>query len=380
MKMTAAVLYEQGLPHPFTVSKPMRIEQVSLTPPGPGEVLIQVAAAGLCHSDLSAIEGLRPRKLPTVVGHEGAGVVVELGSGVHDVHVGDHVVTSFVSSCGNCRYCSDARPHLCTVSTASRANGTLPSGLRHLVCDDGSELNHYSGLSVYAQYATVDQSAVVAIDKRVPLPVASLFGCAVMTGVGAVVNTAKVSPGRSAAVVGLGGVGLNSLLGLVASGAWPIIAADVLPAKLELARSLGATHTVLANAKDAVAQVRDLTRGGVDFAFEMAGSMPAMEFAYAITARGGTTVSAGLPRPEAAIAYPHAAMVSDERTIKGSYMGSCIARRDIPRFIDLFMAGKLPVDKLHAGDLGFEGLNEGFDKLADGSVVRQTLRPNPKAA
>jgi alcohol dehydrogenase len=380
MKMTAAVLYEQGLPHPFTVSKPMRIEQVTLTPPAPGEVLIQVAAAGLCHSDLSAIEGVRQRKLPTVVGHEGAGVVVELGAGVHDVKVGDHVVTSFVSSCGNCRYCSDARPHLCTVSTASRANGTLPSGTRHLACDDGRELNHYSGLSVYAQYATIDQSAVVPIDRRVPLPVASLFGCAVMTGVGAVVNTAKVAPGRSAAVVGLGGVGLNSLLGLVASGAFPIIAADVLPAKLELAKSLGATHTVLANAKDAITQVRDLTRGGVDFAFEMAGSMPAMEFAYAITARGGTTVSAGLPRPDAAIAYPHAAMVSDERTIRGSYMGSCIARRDIPRFIDLFMAGKLPVDKLHAGDLGFDGLNEGFDKLADGSVVRQTLRPNLQAA
>ena len=380
MKMTAAVLYQQGLPHPFTVSKPMRIEQVSLTPPGPGEVLIQVAAAGLCHSDLSAIEGLRPRKLPTVVGHEGAGVVVELGAGVKDVSVGDHVVTSFVSSCGNCRYCSDARPHLCTVSTASRANGTLPSGLRHLTCDDGSELNHYSGLSVYAQYATIDQSAVVAIDKRVPLHVASLFGCAVMTGVGAVVNTAKVAPGRSTAVVGLGGVGLNTLLGLVASGAYPIIAADVLPAKLELAKSLGATHTVLATAKDAISEVRDLTRGGVDFAFVMAGSMPAMEFAYAITARGGTTVSAGLPKPDAAIAYPHAAMVSDERTIKGSYMGSCIARRDIPRFLDLFMAGKLPVDKLHAGDLGFDGLNEGFDKLADGSVVRQTLRPNAKAA
>ncbi len=150
----------------------------------------------------------------------------------------------------------------------------------------------------------------------------------------------------------------------------------MLPSKLELAKSLGATHTVLANDKNAIAQVRDLTKGGVDFAFEMAGSMPAMEFAYAITARGGTTISAGLPRPEAAIAYPHAAMVTDERTIKGSYMGSCIARRDIPRFLDLYMAGKLPVDKLHAGDLKFEGLNEGFDKLADGSVVRQTLRPN----
>jgi hypothetical protein len=202
----------------------------------------------------------------------------------------------------------------------------------------------------------------------------------VMTGVGAVVNTAKVAPGRSSAVVGLGGVGLNSLLALVTSGAYPIIAADVIPSKLDLAMQLGATHAVLASDRRAIEQVRDLTRGGVDFAFEMAGSMPAMDFAYAITARGGTTVSAGLPRPDAAIAYPHAAMVSDERTIKGSYMGSCIARRDIPRFLDLYLAGKLPVDRLHAGDLKFEGLNEGFDKLADGSVVRQTLRPNCRAS
>lgn len=376
MKMTAALLFEQGLPHPFTLSKPLRIERVDLNGPGAGEVLIEVAAAGLCHSDLSTIEGVRPRKLPTVVGHEGAGVVVETGPGVTDVKVGDHVVTSFVSSCGSCRYCSDAKPNLCTVSTASRAAGTLQSGARRLFCDDGSDLHHYSGLSVYAQYAVVAESSVVTIDKRAPLHIASLFGCAVMTGVGAVVNTAKVSPGRSTAIVGLGGVGLNSLLGLVASGAFPIVAADVVPAKLELAKSLGATHTVLANDPRAVEQVRDLTRGGVDFAFEMAGSMPAMEFAYAITARGGMTVSAGLPKPDAAIAYPHAAMVSDERTIKGSYMGSCIARRDIPRFLDMFMAGKLPVDKLHAGDLTFDGLNEGFDKLADGSVVRQTLRPN----
>lgn len=375
MKMTAAVLLEQGLPHPFAISRPLRIETVELVPPGPGEVLIKVAAAGLCHSDLSAIEGLRVRKLPTVVGHEGAGVVVELGAGVRDVKVGDHVVTSFVSSCGNCRYCSDARPNLCTISNVSRAAGTLPSGVRRLVCDDGSELNHYSGLSVYAQYAVVAESSVVAIDRRVPLHVASLFGCAVMTGVGAVVNTAKVSPGRSAAVIGLGGVGLNSLLALVLSGAHPIIAADVRADKLELAKSLGATHTVLVTAADAIEQIRDLTYGGVDFAFEMAGSAAAMRFAYAITARGGTTVSAGLPEPSAEVAYPHAAMVSDERTIMGSYMGSCIARRDIPRFIELYMAGKLPVDRLHAGHLGFAELNEGFDKLAEGSVVRQTLRP-----
>ena len=376
MKMTAALLFEQGLPHPFARSKPLRIEQVELRGPGPGEVLIEVAAAGLCHSDLSTIEGVRPRKLPTVVGHEGAGVVVEVGSGVRDIKSGDHVVTSFVSSCGACRYCSDARPNLCMQSTASRAAGTLQSGARRLFCEDGSDLHHYSGLSVYAQYAVVAESSVVAIDKRVPLNIASLFGCAVMTGVGAVVNTAQVAPGRSSAVVGLGGVGLNSLLALVASGAYPIIAADVVPSKLELARSLGATHTVLPNETDAIQQVRDLSRGGVDFAFEMAGSVPAMDFAYAITSRGGMTVSAGLPRPEATVSYPHALMVSDERTITGSYMGSCIARRDIPRFIELFLAGKLPVDRLHAGDLTFDQLNEGFDKLADGNVVRQTLRPH----
>lgn len=375
MKMTAALLHQQGLPHPFTVSKPLRIERVELTPPGPGEVLIKVAAAGLCHSDLSSIEGVRPRKLPTIPGHEGAGVVVEVGAGVSEVRAGDHVVTSFVSSCGTCRYCSDARPNLCTASTAARADGTLQTGLRHLVCDDGSELNYYSGLSVYAEYAVVHESSVVVIDRKVPLTVASLFGCAVMTGVGAVVNTARVETGRSAAVVGLGGVGLNSLLGLVACGAHPIIAADVIPAKLELAKSLGATHTVLSNDKSAIAQVKDLTRGGVDYAFEMAGSVAALDFAYAITARGGMTVTAGLPRPEAMLSWSHAALVQEERTLKGSYMGSCIARRDIPRFLALFMAGKLPVDRLHAGNLDFEGLNLGFDKLAEGSVVRQTLVP-----
>ena len=362
--MKAAVLYE--------VNKPLQIEEISIQKPGPREVLIRTTVAGLCHSDLHFMEGLYPHPLPVVLGHESAGIVEQVGSDVTYVKPGDHVVTCLSVFCGTCDYCSTGRPVLCTDTTVKM----LPGQSNRLSWARSEKLNQFLNLSSFAEQMLVHENAIVKIRKDMPLELAALIGCGVITGYGAVVNTAKVSPGRSAAVVGLGGVGLNSLMGLVASGAFPIIAADVLPSKLELAKSLGATHTVLANDKNAITQVRDLTKGGVDFAFEMAGSMPAMEFAYAITARGGTTISAGLPRPEAAIAYPHAAMVQEERTIKGSYMGSCIARRDIPRFLDLYMAGKLPVDKLHAGDLKFEGLNEGFDKLADGSVVRQTLRPN----
>lgn len=374
MLMKAAVLYEQGLPQPYEQSRPLRIEEVRIDPPGPGEVLIEVVAAGLCHSDLSTIEGLRPRKVPMVMGHEAAGIVREVGPGVRRFREGDHVVAVFVASCGHCRYCNDSRPSLCTSSWKARADGTLQSGARRLSCD-GAELNHYSGLSTFAEYAVVAENSLVAIDKTVPLEVAALFGCAVVTGVGAVFNTAQVRPGRSAAVVGLGGVGLNMLLGLVASGAHPIIAVDLSPEKLELAKSLGATHGVLAGTERTAQEVHDLTNGGVDFAFEAAGSIPAMETAYALLGRGGTAVSAGLPNPVKTVAYAHAPMVSDEKSVKGSYMGSCVPQRDIPRFMDLYLAGKLPVDRLRSGDVSFDTINKGFDLLAAGKVVRQTLRP-----
>src|SRR5271168_1438766 len=239
MRMNAAVLYEQGRQRPFAASQPFAIEQVELDPPGPGELLIEIGGAGLCHSDLSTIEGLRPRKLPAVGGHEGAGIVRAVGEGVAGLAPGDHVVTLFVSSCGSCRYCAEGRPNLCDASMSARTAGTLISGARRLrfVGDRGGDLlHHYSNLSVYAEYAVVSHSTVVKIDDDVPLDVAALFGCAVMTGVGAVLNTARVPPGGIMAVVGLGGVGMCALLGGVVAGAARLVAVDVNPDKLGLAR------------------------------------------------------------------------------------------------------------------------------------------------
>jgi len=375
MKMTAAVLRTQGLPRPYATSRPMTIEQVDLDPPGPGEVLYKIIGAGLCHSDLSTIENLRPRKLPSIPGHEAAGIVAEVGPGVTAFKPGDHVVSVFVSSCGDCRYCNNGRPNLCMSSFTARTEGTLASGARRLRLN-GEVLHHYSGLSVFAQYAVVMENALIKIDDDVPLEDAAIFGCAVVTGVGAVLNTAQVPPGGQMAVVGLGGVGMNALMGGVIAGAERIVAIDLNPDKLRLARELGATDTFLAGNADVVAEVRQATGGGLDYVIETAGSIPAMTLAYGITARGGMVVSAGLPASTAQFAYLHGALVTEEKSIRGSYMGSCVPRRDIPRFINLYKRGKLPVQKLRSGFIGFDQINEGFDKLADGAVLRQVLQPH----
>jgi alcohol dehydrogenase len=375
MKMKAAVLWECGRPRPYAETRPMTIEEVELDGPGPGEILIEVAGAGLCHSDLSVIDGTRPRGVPIIPGHEGAGIVRAIGAGVTGLAEGDHVVTAFVSSCGECRYCARGRVNLCDTHGRTRAAGTLITGGRRLKLN-GEYIPVFSGLSLYAQYIVAARSSAVKIDRDVPLEHASLFGCAVLTGVGAVLNTAEVKPGGVMAVVGLGGVGMNALMGAVVAGAERIVAVDTNPAKLELARELGATDTFLAGNADTVAAIRDATDGGVDWAVETAGVGEAMELAYAITARGGITVSAGLPSGSRLVSYPHAAMVSDERTIKGSYMGSCIPARDIPAYIALYKRGKLPVQKLISGTIGLADINAGFDRLAEGSVLRQVMQPN----
>ena len=372
MKMTAAVMFEQGLKRPFAETRPLRIETVELDGPGAGEVLVKVAGAGLCHSDLSAIKGNRPRAMPAVVGHEAAGIVLEVGKGVTRVAVGDHVVMLFVASCGSCEYCSAGRPNLCQSSWKARAEGTLQSGARRLRLN-GKPLNHYSGISAFAEYAIVSDVSLLAISKAVPLLDAAIMGCAVITGFGAVVNTAGDVRGKTVAIVGLGGVGLSALLGAVTGGAERIFAIDLNEAKLSLARELGATDTVLASDPDCVEAVKSATSGGVDFAFEMAGAMPAMALAYAIGRRGSTTICAGLPSHTATFAMPSAALVADERVIKGSYMGSAVPARDIPRFIDLFMTGRMPIDRLRSDVIGFDDLNAGFDRLDDGVVVRQVL-------
>ena len=372
MRIRAAVLDNMGATHPYATSKPLKITTVDLAPPGYAEVLIKVAAAGLCHSDLSVINGDRPRPMPMALGHEAAGVVHELGEGVSDLEVGDHVVVVFVPSCGHCAPCAEGRPALCEPGAAANGAGTLLSGARRLT-RDGAPLNHHLGCSVFAEYATVSRHSIVKIDPSIPLDHAALFGCAVLTGVGAVVNTAKVSVGSSVAVIGLGGVGLAALIGAKAAGARQIIAVDLSADKLQQAILLGATHTVNAGTSDASEQIRSISAGGVEYAFEFAGSIRALELAYKITRRGGTTVTAGLPPSTAMLPLPAVSLVAEERTLKGSYIGTCVPSRDIPRFVDLFSQGRLPVDKLLTGRLKLDEINVGFDLLHEGKAIRQVV-------
>lgn len=375
MRMTAAVMYEQGLPTPYVDSRPFHIEEVDLDAPGEGEVLVEVRAAGLCHSDLSQVAGLRKRKLPVVGGHEGAGIVREVGPGVTTLKPGDHVVMTVVSGCGHCRPCSESRPVLCESVTIPRTQGLLANGSRHLSIA-GKPVFHYSGVSAFAQYAVTVPNSLIRIDDEVPLDVAAMFGCAVVTGAGSVFNAARLRPGMSVAVFGLGGIGLNGVMASRVAGASLIIGIDVNPGKFDLARELGATDVFSALDPNLVEQVRDLTDGGVDFAFEMSGSMPAMKSANAVTRRGGEIVCVGLGASDALYQYAHAALVTEEKVFRGSFMGSCVPERDIPRYIDLYKQGKLPVDRLKSEAISFDRLNVSLDLLDRGEVVRQILLPH----
>jgi alcohol dehydrogenase len=372
MKIKAAVLYAMDAKPPFAASRPLSIEEIDLAPPGPGEILVKIGAAGLCHSDLSVINGHRPRPMPMALGHEAAGVVEELGQGVTDLERGDHVVLVFVPSCGHCEPCAEGRPALCEPGAAANSAGTLLSGARRL-SRNGQPIHHHLGCSVFAEYATVSRRSVVRIDRELPLDEAALFGCAVLTGVGAVVNTAQVRAGSSVAIIGLGGVGLASLLGANAAGARQIVAVDLSDAKLELALALGATHTFNAGNPNCKDEIRQATGGGVAFSFEFAGSVHALELAYGVTRRGGMTVTAGLPPPSATFPLPAVNLVAEERTIKGSYIGTCVPSRDIPRYIDLYRQGKLAVNRLMSGRLELEDINGGFDLLNEGKAVRQVV-------
>jgi len=378
MKTRAAVLRAMGAAHPYAESLPLQIEEIELQPPGEGEVLIRIAAAGLCHSDLSVINGDRPRPMPMALGHEASAVVVETGSGVRDLQVGDHVVVVFMPSCGHCLPCAEGRPALCEPGAAANGAGTLLSGARR-ISHVGQPVNHHLGCSVFAEHAVVSRNSLVRIDKDIPLIDAALFGCAVLTGMGAVINTAKVPAGASVAIIGLGGVGLAALLGAHTAGARQIVAVDLSDEKLAHARTLGATHTVNASAPDAAEQIRALSGAGVEYAFEFAGSVRALELAYAITARGGTTVTAGLPPPTARMSLPAVSLVAEERTLKGSYIGTCVPGRDIPRYLSLYRQGRLPVDKLLSGTLALDDINQAFDQLHEGKAIRLVVVFEPAA-
>ncbi len=372
MKTRAAVLHSLDKHAPFAQSQPLKIEEIDLDAPGAGEVLVKMTAAGLCHSDLSVITGVRPRPVPMALGHEASGTVVQVGAGVNDLKPGDRVVLVFVPSCGHCMPCMEGRPALCEPGAEANGNGTLLSGERRLHMG-GHDVHHHVGVSAFAEHAVVSRRSCVKLEQDIDPVEAALFGCAVLTGVGAVVNTAKVQAGQTTAVLGLGGVGLCALLGAVASGAREIVAIDLHDSKLEVAKSLGATATVNARDPDAVAKVKELTKGGVDFAFEMAGSVQAMEMAYRMTRRGGTTVTASLPHPQHNWALQQVSLVAEERTVKGSYIGSCVPSRDIPRYVGLYLAGKLPVDKLMGERMALSDINRGFDRLEAGESLRDLI-------
>lgn len=373
MQTKAAVLRKSGVEHPYTESQPVRIETVELDAPKRGEVLIEIKAASLCHSDLSVINGSRPRPLPMVLGHEASGVVKEVGEGIDDLEEGDHVVCVFVPSCGHCLPCKEGRPALCEPGAQANNEGTLFAGERRLHQGDET-IHHHIGVSAFSEYAVVSRNSIVKVDKDIPFEKLALFGCAVITGVGAVVNTANVKLGSTVAIVGLGGIGLSALLGAVTAGASRIIAVDINENKLKQAKKLGATDVFNSKDETVIKQIKEATNGGVNYAFETAGAVPAMEVAYGITKRGGTTVTTGLPHPQHQFSFPYVTLTAEEKTLKGSYVGSCVPDRDIPRFMDLFKQEKLPVDQLMTDFITLDEINEGFDRLAKGDASRIIIR------
>jgi len=369
MKIRAAVLHEMGLPAPYAESKPLKIETLELEAPQRNEVLVRIRAVGLCHSDLSVINGSRPRPTPMALGHEAAGEIVQVGEGVADFQEGDHVVCTFIPSCGHCQPCREGRPALCEPGAKMNNDGEMITGGRRLHSEEG-EVHHHLGVSGFAEYAVISTNSIVKVDPDIPFREVALFGCAVITGVGAVINTAEIKPGSSVAVVGLGGIGLNAILGARLAGAREIIAVDINPNKFDIAKKMGATAVYDSSQSDVSDIIRTATVGGVDYAFETAGAVPAMEVAYQITKRGGTTITTGLPDPKHEFSFPQVTLTAEERTVKGSYVGSCVPSRDIPRFIELYKQGRLPVDHLLTDTVSLEEINEGFDRLEKGEAAR----------
>ncbi|WP_423823105.1 zinc-dependent alcohol dehydrogenase family protein [Salinisphaera sp. SPP-AMP-43] len=373
MQTRAAVLHQMDASRPYSRSQPLAIETVELSGPARGEVLVKMHAAGLCHSDLSSIDGNRPRPTPMVLGHEAAGEIIEVGDGVTEFAVGDHVVCSFVPSCGHCAYCADGRAALCTPGAEANNAGEMLSGGRRL-SQEGQSVHHHLGVSGFAEHAVVATESLIKIDPNLDFEIAALFGCAVLTGVGAVLQTAQLRPGQSVLVVGLGGVGLSAVLGAIAGGATQVIVADIADDKLATAREFGATATVNTNDDNALEQIRELTGGGVHIAAEFAGVPAALEFAFAATGKGGTTVTAGLQHPEARMSLPSLTLVAQERRLLGSYLGGHVPKLDIPNYIALYQSGRLPVDKLLTHRLTLDEINTGFERLAAGEAIRQVIR------
>lgn len=363
-RIRGAVLESCANTRPFAQSRPLTVSELDLEGPGAEEVLVRIEAAGVCHSDLSVVDGHRVRPTPMLLGHEAAGRVVETGSAVTGLDVGQRVVMAFLPRCGECPGCGTDGKMPCTPGTAANNSGTLLGGGQRL-SRDGSPVNHHLGVSGFATYATVDRRSVTPVDDDVPADVAAVLGCAVLTGGGAVLNVARPGEGDRVAVVGLGGVGMAAVLTAVSLGAH-VIGVDAVPAKLETARELGAAE---------VYSPEEVEAAGVRAALvvEAAGHPRAFETAVAITAAGGTTVTVGLPGPEARSSISPLVLTAEARTIVGSYLGSAVPQRDIPVYAQLWREGRLPVERLISSHIRLDEINEAMDRLADGIELRQVI-------
>lgn len=372
MKTRIALLPQMGIPRPYDQTKPLAIVDAELDAPGPDEVLVKILAAGVCHSDLSVINGDRPRPTPLALGHEAVGEVVATGASVNDLKPGQRVAMVFVPSCGHCPCCAEGRPALCEPGLLHNTEGTLLSGAKRIQYQ-GEPILHHLGISCFSDFAVCHRRSLVPIDSTVAPDIQAVFGCAVLTGCGAVLNTARLHAGERVAIVGLGGVGLAALLGAIAGGARQVIAIDANPEKEALALTLGADHFVNARDPDAAEQVKSLTQGGVELAAEFAGVMPALDLAIEVTRRGGRTVTAALPNPSDRLSLAAARLVTEERALLGSYVGSCVPSRDIPNFIALHRRGRLPVEKMISHRLELSEINIAMERLATGQAVRQIV-------
>ena len=368
MKVTAAVLYNAG--------EPLKLEEVEVLPPQRGEVRVRIEAAGVCHSDLHVMKGEQPMNMPSIIGHEGSGVIEEVGEGVTTVEPGDHIIPIWRMSCGRCEYCLGGRPALCDVGTKMRFTGLMPDGQTRFRNSAGKAILHYAGVSTFSQCSTMPKGAVVKIPKDFSMQKAALIGCGVITGMGAVFNAAEVKVGSSVAVFGCGGIGLNVVKGATMVGASRIIAVDTLPSKLEYAKDMGATDVVNALEDDPVDAIKDLTDGlGVDYAFEAIGLPKPIEQAYDVTRKGGICVVLGIASPEARAQINVNQLVYAEKTLKGSIYGSTRPRIDLLRLIELEKEGKLDLDKLLTRTYPLSKINEAYADLEAGELARGLLLP-----
>jgi len=356
----AAVLIEAG--------KPLQIEQINISNPGPHEVLIRTAACGLCHSDLHFIEGTYPHPLPAIPGHEAAGIVEAVGSEVRTVKVGDAVVTCLSAFCGHCEYCVTGRMSLCLGGDTRRKPGEAP----RLTRPDGSMVNQMLNLSAYAEMMLIHEHACVAINPEMPLDKASVIGCAVTTGAGTIFNACKVTPGETVAVIGCGGVGLATINAAKIAGAGRIIAADPIPEKRALAMKLGATDVVDAMADDAAKQIQELTKGGVDHAIEAVGRPASGELAVKSLKRGGTATILGMMPLQHSVGLSAMDLLSGKK-LQGAIMGGNRFPVDIPRLVDFYMRGLLDLDSIISETIPLERINEGFDQMKRGDAARSVI-------